>query len=335
MSGTLRECFIHLDWARDKLLAIAATLTDSQLDQRFEMGPGTLRATLHHLWAAEHIWLERWKGVPRPPLRELEPGETVASLTQRFRDTAAQRAQYLASVGDAGERQRITYTNIRGETYTYPLGDLMLHVCNHGTHHRAQAVNMLRRLGAPLPKPGLDYIFMRLEMGETAAAPALEVDTLCEYFRYGDWAMARVFDAAEKLDDDALDRPFEIGCGSIRANLLHVRAAEEWWYTNWTRGSGENFPAPPPGTPIASVRRDFSETAARRSAYFEKLSDTDLPRIVEAIPRPGVRRAFPLGCTMLQLCHHGTHHRAQTLNMLRQAGGQSPPLDYALWLREA
>lgn len=335
MSGTLRECFIHLDWARDKLLATAADLTDAQLDRRFDMGAGTLRATLHHLWAAEDIWLQRWMNVPKPPLLEMQPGLTIAALAQQFRETAAQRAQYLAAVGDAGQRQRINYTNTRGETYSYPLGDLMLHVCNHGTHHRAQAVNMLRHVGADLPKPGLDYIFMRLELGETAPAPALELDTLREYFRYADWAMSRVLDAAQPLADAALDRTFEIGCGSIRANLLHIRAAEEWWFTNWTRGPGETFPAPSPTTPIAVLRREFSETASRRNAYMEQLSDADLPRIVEAIPRPGVRRVFPQGCTMLQLCHHGTHHRAQTLNMLRHAGGQPPALDYALWLREA
>ncbi|MCC6360105.1 MAG: hypothetical protein IT450_15280, partial [Phycisphaerales bacterium] len=54
-----------------------------------------------------------------------------------------------------------------------------------------------------------------------------------------------------------------------------------------------------------------------------------------AIPRPDVERVFPLGVTMLQLCCHGTHHRAQCLNMLRHVGATAPPLDVAVLLREA
>jgi uncharacterized damage-inducible protein DinB len=36
----------------------------------------------------------------------------------------------------------------------------MVQVCSHGTHHRAQALNMLRRLGAPVSE--LDLILWSL-----------------------------------------------------------------------------------------------------------------------------------------------------------------------------
>lgn len=43
-----------------------------------------------------------------------------------------------------------------GRTHTTTLGDVLLHVCVQGVHHRAQALNMLRHLGAEVP--ALDYI---------------------------------------------------------------------------------------------------------------------------------------------------------------------------------
>ena len=58
------------------------------------------------------------------------------------------------------------------------------------------------------------------------------------------------------------------------------------------------------------------------------MTDANLQRIVTATPRPNVHRSFPLGVTMLQLCCHGTHHRAQILNMFRRVGAPVPELDY-------
>lgn len=36
---------------------------------------------------------------------------------------------------------------------------------------------------------------------------------------------------------------------------------------------------------------------------------------------------------LMQLCTHGTHHRAQLVNMLRQAGRQVPESDLIAWWR--
>ena len=54
---TLRELFIYNDWARDKVMELATELPDAPLDHAHEIGMATLRKTLHHLWAAERIWL--------------------------------------------------------------------------------------------------------------------------------------------------------------------------------------------------------------------------------------------------------------------------------------
>jgi uncharacterized damage-inducible protein DinB len=37
---------------------------------------------------------------------------------------------------------------------------------------------------------------------------------------------------------------------------------------------------------------------------------------------------------MIQLCGHGTHHRAQLINMLRHSQCSPPACDYIVWVRE-
>src|SRR5262249_105669 len=147
---------------RERLVTAASQLKDAALDRPFKMGPGSLRNTLHHHWAAERIWLDRWLGVPKPRFVEPEAGLPVSELATRFGKTAAERNPWLAQRSDADLAAPLTFTNLKGETYTIPLEHLLLHVCNHGVHHRAQAVNMLRHNGVE-KLPRLDYIFMKVE----------------------------------------------------------------------------------------------------------------------------------------------------------------------------
>ncbi len=334
--STFDEMLGYKTWARDKLLAAAVDLSDEQLDRPFEMGCGSLRATLHHLWSAERIWLCRWTGRDRGEFSEQlsHPRPDVAAMGGWFRATAEERNAYLAERRSAAALDSpISFVDRAGTPYTFPLRALLLHVCNHGIHHRAQAMHMLRRLEVPLPRPGLDYLFMKIEQAG-AAPPALDLRTIRDLYEFADWAREQVHDAAAGLSDDQLDRPFPIGMGSLRKNLVHVRDGEQWWLNNWKGDSGAPFPATDETLSISDLRRSFDAVAAERNRQINVMSDADLQRIVEGRPRPDVVRRFPIGVTMLQLCSHGTHHRAQSLNMLRQLGAKPPPLDYVTMLNQ-
>lgn len=334
--GTLRELFAYDDWAHEKLLATAAELSDEQLDRPFEMGPGSLRKTLNHLYAAERVWLDRW--VQHKPARFRGDATDVSmpQLRGEMAEAAAERNAFLGPLREADLQKSITYTNMRGQTFTYTLGQMMLHVCNHGAHHRAQVLNMLRQIGAELPKPGLDYIFMKLGQPgggtESATPPELDLDTLRTYYGFADWARDQTHAAARGLSDGQLNRTFEIGLGSLRATLAHIRFAEEWWFQNWTLGPGQPFPETPADISIAEVERLFADTAERRTAHLAKMTDADLARPVTATPRPNVTRVFPIGVTMLQLISHGSHHRAQALNMFRHIGAEVPGVDFIRYI---
>ena len=261
----------------------------------------------------------------------------VADLTRAAQSLAGVRRAWLATLSDDDLRRDIAYADRDGKTQTNALGDILLHVCNHGVHHRAQAVNMLRHIGTALPKSGLDYIFMKLQQLAATAPippPALDRESVRTHYAYADWARGRVHATAAELSDESLDRTFEIGMGSVRATLLHIRTAEQWWFENWTLGPGRLFPPSDTRLPVAELTALFDETRTARDRFLDGLTDADLLRPTTATPRPGVHRTFPLGVTMLQLCCHGTHHRAQVLNMFRQLGAPVPALDYISMLRE-
>jgi uncharacterized damage-inducible protein DinB len=113
--------------------------------------------------------------------------------------------------------------------------------------------------------------------------------------------------------------------------LLHIRDGEQWWLENWTHGPAREFPKLPQTTAIVEAQELFRETAHGRNGYMVRLLDCDLDRRVTVWVTPARQLSFTLGESMLQVCSHGTHHRAQAVNMLRHAGAAKPELDYAEW----
>lgn len=323
--GTLHELFAFNDWARDAIMKSAVGLSKEQLDRPFEMGPGSLRNTLNHLCAVEGIWLDRWQG-KKPNYRVSGDGIEMGSMWEEWRDTATRRNSYLAGLMDADLATDLTYVNIKGETLTFPIGAMLLHVCNHGSYHRAQVLNMLRHVGAVMPKPETDYIFMKLHDPEGTPC-RLDMETIRSYLRYSDWAQERTLQAAGALSDAQLDRTFEMGVGSLRQTLAHLRDAESWWLSNWTKGAGALFPEDRSRETIEEVSSSFHVIRELRERFLQPISDADLTRHIDVMPRPGMIKRFPLGVTLLQICHHGTHHRAQAVNMLRHVGGDVPVMD--------
>ena len=152
---TIRELFAYHDWGRDRLMALAETRHDSQLDRTFEMGEGSLRKTLEHLFGAEWTWLQRCKG--RSPAHGECPRDftSMAALWDQWRQVAQQRNALLDTLSNADLSRSVTYIHPTGKTYSFQLGHVLLHVCCHGTHHRAQALNMLRHLGITVPEMDL------------------------------------------------------------------------------------------------------------------------------------------------------------------------------------
>ena len=156
--ATIRELFAYNDWGRDRLMRLVVKLDDGQLDRPFEMGEGSLRKTMWHLFKWEWMWLRRWQGAS--PVAEDCPRDfpSMQDLWNEWRETASRRDDFLAGLSDEDLRRRVTSTGTEGKPYTFLRGHMMLHVCNHGTHHRAQAVNMLRHVG--VKPPPMDFLEM-------------------------------------------------------------------------------------------------------------------------------------------------------------------------------
>jgi uncharacterized damage-inducible protein DinB len=110
-----------------------------------------------HLLAAQQVWLNRCKILP-PPGCVLWPDWQADVLAATIAENSAAWIDYVGTLQPEDFNSRLSYTNTRGEKWEDRLSDILSHVINHGTHHRAQIGQHL--IAAGIEKlPTTDYIF--------------------------------------------------------------------------------------------------------------------------------------------------------------------------------
>lgn len=164
-------------WGSRLLLELCRPLTPEQFHQRFEIGLGTLHDTFTHIVSATRRWTDRLAGrTPRPMLLVLPDHPHLgADAKQRSIDELIalvnEAEADLKSVvrGDPSWLGGAVHVEWPGEpetpggpptvkAYSFSRAAVIVHLATHGYHHRAQILNMLRRLDVPgvsdrLPDP--------------------------------------------------------------------------------------------------------------------------------------------------------------------------------------
>jgi uncharacterized damage-inducible protein DinB len=148
--------------ARDKLFGWVRPLSQAQYTQKFPIGLGSVRATLVEIARVEWMYVRRLRGEPIPPLPEWPISEerqpTFADLEAAWKDQAQRTRAAMNAVADwnqTSERRAVRPgqpTLVRTATHA----QVALQMLMHETHHRAQAMAMLKQMG--VEAQNLDYI---------------------------------------------------------------------------------------------------------------------------------------------------------------------------------
>lgn len=115
---------------------------------------------MNHIVNAEHVWLERIRtGTSTVSPKRVQTLEACGSLMDRL---STQILDMLAAATEESLYEEITYSNTQGDSFRSVVKDILSHVINHSTHHRAQIAARLRQM--EIPPPPTDYIvYMRKE----------------------------------------------------------------------------------------------------------------------------------------------------------------------------
>jgi len=145
----MKDYFIRLlHYDRYANLRILAVLVETEDHVKAEQ-------LLAHLLTAQQVWLGRCIG-KSPHITTLWPDWKADTFEQMINENHEQWLTYLESLNNDDFKQVIQYKNLQGDPFETKLADILAHLFNHGTHHRAQAGQHLKLAGTDLPNT--DYI---------------------------------------------------------------------------------------------------------------------------------------------------------------------------------
>lgn len=152
---------LHHAWAQGLLLQRCAELSEADLRRRFEIGPGSLHDILVHILGAARYWHDRVRELDpvRPALDPAPLGEPQpARSLDEIRAIAAQSDRELESLVRDLQQGTIADVLISRQPpgKRFLSAAAVLHIFTHAVHHRAQALNILRRLRPEQPALELD-----------------------------------------------------------------------------------------------------------------------------------------------------------------------------------
>jgi uncharacterized damage-inducible protein DinB len=145
----LKDHFIHLfkynDWA---------TRASANSLKGLEKKDERLGELLSHLVSAQKIWLNRVleRDIYVSPWDNYSVPECISQSTT----ITAEWINLLESLKEKDFEKRVDYTNKKGDKFSNTVKDIVIHVINHSSYHRAQIAQKVKVLGE---KPATtDYI---------------------------------------------------------------------------------------------------------------------------------------------------------------------------------
>lgn len=154
----LRNHLEYSAWASQRLLDMAAGLSKEELTRDFQTADHSVLGTLVHVYAADRIWLARVTNSPPGPFLT-DADYSLSVLVNDWPALYDRWRKWARPLTDAAAQENVSYKDTKGNPYTQPLWQIILHVVNHGTHHRGQVSGFLRALGYPPPPLDLTAYF--------------------------------------------------------------------------------------------------------------------------------------------------------------------------------
>lgn len=144
-------------WASARLVAALGELSEEELNRDFGTADRSVMGTLVHVFTADRIWLRRVTGADQQPAIE-DKDRTLRALREEWPLVLYDWKLWATKRTEEELSADLKYRDLAGREWTTPLWQVVLHVVNHGTHHRGQVVGFLRAMGKT--PPPLDLVRM-------------------------------------------------------------------------------------------------------------------------------------------------------------------------------
>jgi uncharacterized damage-inducible protein DinB len=121
-------------------------------------------------------------------------------------------------------------------------------------------------------------------------------------------------------------------CTELRNLLHHIILANRFWVSLFMGNPFDIDNESRVPTSLHTVAVLYREMHEQEMQWIGGLQNPDLDRVVITPFIPD--RSFSVAQALMQVCLHSHGHRAQCAAKLRALGGNPPPTDFIVWLKE-
>jgi len=151
---------------------------------------------------------------------------------------------------------------------------------------------------------------------------------------YNVWAHKKIMDVVLALPVENQKAEIPSSFSSLEKTILHLWDAESIWWQRMKLHErlmipSENFK----GTTVEAVNGLLSQSTLWEE-WVNNVSDNMLEHVFEFRNKKGDQIKMPIWQMLTHIFNHGTYHRGQLVNMLRQLGVEKiPGTDFSTFVR--
>ncbi len=158
----IRGLYEYNEWANNHVLEAASVLMEDEFSRNQGASFESIEGNLAHIMGAQVVWLDRWtRGSNTRPVLEFQKTRGLSAMREAFAKSHDGLRAFVSSLSDDRLDEILAYRDSAGRPHERVLWQLMAHVVNHGTHHRAETAMAMAALGKPMRE--LDYSFFEIE----------------------------------------------------------------------------------------------------------------------------------------------------------------------------
>ena len=150
-------------------------------------------------------------------------------------------------------------------------------------------------------------------------------------YRYNRWADATILNAVAPLSKDDFSRKLGGSFPSVRETLVHIMGAEWIWLRRWKGVSPPALLSAAEFPDLISIKHRWPEIEAEQMEFVAGMTDALLQQPLKYVNLKGQLFEYPLVRVMQHLVNHGSYHRGQVTNFLRQLGAQPIATDLLVY----
>jgi uncharacterized damage-inducible protein DinB len=159
---TAAEALKHLQyssWASRKVLDAARSLNPDDLARNVGNSHQSILGTLSHIHLADRIWYARVVDPNEPLIKQSD----LTVLDRDWLGILKKWETWAEGLSDDGLERVLAYNSLDGKhSFKSVTREIVLHLVNHATLHRGQAVGMIRQLGVAPPVTDLMAYYREL-----------------------------------------------------------------------------------------------------------------------------------------------------------------------------